>query len=205
MFDGHTWGVNGIEPGHRPASHEHGADVMFADFYSRHLRTVYAYVLRRARHGEVADLVADVFTVAWRSFALIPEAPDDTLWLYGVARRVVQQHMRSQVRRVRLLAALRSDAIRQRGAIGVDSDLGTWSRQLIQTLKPKDQEVIRLVVWEELSHVEVAKVLGTTANAVAIRWHRSVQKLRKQVALHALDVGAPFQDDDRARHQGERR
>ena len=36
-----------------------------------------------------------------------------------------------------------------------------------------DQELLRLVAWEELSHAEIAEVMGISVNAVAIRLHRA--------------------------------
>ena len=49
---------------------------------------------------------------------------------------------------------------------------------LIDRLRPKDAEILRLIVWEELSHAEVAGVFGCSTNAVAIRWHRAIRRLR---------------------------
>lgn len=44
-------------------------------------------------------------------------------------------------------------------------------------LKPIDQEILRLTLWEELSHAEVAVVLGIEAIAVKQRAYRARQNL----------------------------
>ncbi|MEO7229495.1 MAG: sigma-70 region 4 domain-containing protein, partial [Candidatus Limnocylindrales bacterium] len=49
-------------------------------------------------------------------------------------------------------------------------------------LRPGDQEVLRLVAWEDLDHAQIATVLGITANAVAIRLHRARQRFATTLA-----------------------
>ncbi|MEJ7695864.1 MAG: sigma-70 region 4 domain-containing protein [Candidatus Limnocylindrales bacterium] len=46
--------------------------------------------------------------------------------------------------------------------------LPPWPR-----LRADDQELLRLVAWEEFSHSQIAMVLGISVNAVAIRVHRA--------------------------------
>ncbi|MGL4174104.1 MAG: RNA polymerase sigma factor [Actinomycetota bacterium] len=60
-----------------------------------------------------------------------------------------------------------------------DSDL---VRQVLATLRPDDQEILRLLTWEELSHAEAAVVLDCSVNAVAIRASRARQRFAR--ALH---------------------
>ena len=63
----------------------------FEALYLQHYPAIYAYVRRRlvGLAAEVTDVVADVFSVAWRRLDEVPDAPEDRLWLYAVARRCV--------------------------------------------------------------------------------------------------------------------
>lgn len=63
----------------------------FDEIYRAQYRAIYAYMHRRLGPGVVdaADVAADVFAVAWRRIDEVPPAPEDRLWLYGVARRRV--------------------------------------------------------------------------------------------------------------------
>jgi RNA polymerase sigma-70 factor (ECF subfamily) len=45
--------------------------------------------------------------------------------------------------------------------------------EALSRLSDADQELLRLVAWEELDHAEIAQVLGVSVNAVAIRLHRA--------------------------------
>jgi DNA-directed RNA polymerase specialized sigma24 family protein len=80
----------------------------FHTLYENCYQAIYACVLRRttAGHDDVPDIVAEVFVVAWRRRHVIPEPPEDRLWLYGVARRVLHDHERRVSRRRRLEARL---------------------------------------------------------------------------------------------------
>jgi RNA polymerase sigma factor (sigma-70 family) len=154
--------------------------VKFDRLYTTHFQEIYAYVARRRPGHEVPDLVAEVFATTWRRIDDVPPSPEDRLWLYGVARRNLSQDDRATYRRHALISRLvqtRSSPLEHSDAD--ESDSLAFLRELIGHLKPLDQEVVRLVAWESLTHDEVAQVLGCSANAVTIRWHRSIGRLRK--------------------------
>jgi len=168
----------------------------FCCLYQEHYRSVQAYAVRRVGPGEdAADVVAEVFTIAWRRLARIPEPPADRLWLYGVARRVVAGKLRSARRRRQLTARLQAShsAGRHPGAQAPDSaacldrglaDSAERDRLVaaIARLRPAEREALALVLWDELSHAEAAQVLGCSVNAVAIRVHRAKAHLRDALA-----------------------
>lgn len=81
----------------------------FEGFYAAHGKAITSYVRRRAGDAEVGDIVAQVFCVAWRRFDAVPAPPEDRFWLYGVARRMVADHRRSVLRRVRLRQRLTAE------------------------------------------------------------------------------------------------
>jgi RNA polymerase sigma factor (sigma-70 family) len=166
----------------------------FSSLYREHYRSVWAYALRRVESdADVADVVADVFTIAWRRLSEMPDAPADLLWLYGVARRVVAGRRRSARRRRDLVARLQATAL---PASASTADLVTDRVvEAVARLRPAEREVIGLIHWEQLSHDEAARVLGCSANAVAIRAHRARRRLRQ--ALGELSEAGPAQPDAR--------
>ncbi len=77
----------------------------FHALYTAHYPAMLAYAVRRTDvSDDAADVVADIFTTAWRRLDQVPAAPDDRLWLYGVAQRVVAGRRRS-ARRLRSLTS----------------------------------------------------------------------------------------------------
>lgn len=48
-------------------------------------------------------------------------------------------------------------------------------------LRPDDQELLRLVAWEELDHRAIGLVLGISSNAVAIRLLRARRRFAEEL------------------------
>jgi RNA polymerase sigma-70 factor, ECF subfamily len=151
----------------------------FAALYQEHYRPILAYAVRRAGPAEdAADVVADVFTTAWRRIDQVPPAPADRLWLYGVAQRVIAGRRRSAGRRSRLTARLRAGYDSRPAQPGLRDAASDRVVAALDRLPPGEREALQLVLWEQLTHAEAAQVLGCSANAVAIRLHRAKNRLR---------------------------
>lgn len=156
----------------------------FEQLYRDHFTSIHRYAVRRVRLSDVTDVVSNVFVTAWRRVADIPEPPDDLPWLYGVARRVVAHQERTESRRHRLISKLQRHA----GLADVPTDaseppMPDEVSRALQVLRPDTRELVRLIVWEQLGHAEVAVVLGCSVNAVAIRWHRALKRLRRELGV----------------------
>ena len=153
---------------------------LFESIYQRHFGDVSRYVLRRVDLFDSPDVVAQVFAVAWRRFDHIPPPPEDRLWLYGVARRCILDHRRTGARRVRLRQRLAQEL---RPTTSDNDPLLGRVESAIAQLRPKDREVLRLILWDDLSHEEAAVVLGCSTNAVEHRFRRARQRVRDALTL----------------------
>ena len=146
------------------------------ELVAAHERRVLAYALRRTpTEADAEEISAETFVVAWRRRR---DVPTDALpWLLAVARRLIANQRRAQQRRSGLLARLmRQDP---EPAVAGLADEGPAQRALAR-MGADDQELLRLVVWDELDHRSIGLVLGITPNAVAIRLHRARQRLRDE-------------------------
>jgi RNA polymerase sigma factor (sigma-70 family) len=150
----------------------------FDDLYREHYAAIERYARRRVDEATVSDLVAEVFTVAWRRLGEVP-ANDARLWLFGVARHVVANHLRGAGRGYRLIekVAANTTEITDDHADAVAVRLSVAAA--FDRLAPNDQEVLRLVLWEGLSIREAAKVLRRGVPAVTMRLNRARARLRK--------------------------
>jgi RNA polymerase sigma-70 factor, ECF subfamily len=132
--------------------------------------------------ADAADLLADTFLVLWRRADDIPADPQQArMWAYGVARRALSTHRRGGARRTALAARLRAELETTRCAGSSDTPSHDAVHAAIATLHPLDQEIVRLVHWDEFSLAEVAQLLGKRAGTVRSRYHRARQRLRDQV------------------------
>lgn len=156
----------------------------FDALFTEHQRPVLAYAIRRSQTlADAEDVAAETFTIAWRK---VDDVPTDALpWLYAVARRVLANHRRRHGRRERLAALLRVDDVPTPWRAGEDRDGPAFAA--LASLAPADQEVLRLVAWEDLGNREIAAVLGLTPNAVAIRLHRARARFAAALARTSAD------------------
>jgi len=169
-------------------------EARFVEIYRRYGKPIQAYCARRTTGSQVADAVADVFLVAWRRIDEIP-AGDATLpWLYGVAYRVLSHQWRHRTRSQRLrerLAGLAKVDELTPDVLLVRSEEYQVVLMASARLKQIDQEILRLTLWEELSHADVALVLGIEATAVKQRAYRARLNLTEEYRKLTRDRQPP--------------
>ena len=157
----------------------------FDALFTAHQRHVLAYAMRRTQAwADAEDVAAETFAIAWRKVDTIPET-EPLLWLYAVARRVLANHRRGHGRRERLAALIRVEDVATPLRAGEDRDGPAFAA--LGSLSPADQEILRLVAWEELGNQAIAAVLGITPNAVAIRLHRARTRFADALARQSPD------------------
>ncbi|GAA1560798.1 sigma-70 family RNA polymerase sigma factor [Actinomadura kijaniata] len=157
----------------------------FEHAYRAHSAAVLGYLVRRAEPPEdAADLMAEVFTVAWRRVADMPPGDEARLWLYGVARNVLSNHRRSRIRRHRLADRLREHLSRSPRVHHDDArhDEADHVRAALATLPERDREVIALTAWEGMTAAEIAVVLDLDPGTVRSRLSRARARLRAALA-----------------------
>lgn len=157
-------------------------DGQFAELFRSAYRPLVAYARRRTADAAAADdVVAETFAIAWRRRSERDAQRAALPWLYGIAANVVRNHWRRDRRHLQLVDRLESepmsDGVGPVPGVDGDPDLHTALSQL----SFDDQEVLRLITWEELSHAEAADALGCSVNAVGIRLHRARQRLRDEL------------------------
>ncbi len=142
---------------------------------------LWRYCRRRSSGDDIADdVLAEVMSVAWERLDDIPDGPDARPWLFAVARNKLrkgwQRRRRSDALHQRLVGELRTRTAHH-DRNHVDDDTAERVLAALHSLRPIDQEVIRLAAWERLTHREIGIVLGCSENAAAIRLHRARTKL----------------------------
>jgi RNA polymerase sigma factor (sigma-70 family) len=147
----------------------------FRRLYAGNFEAVLAYAIRRvSQPADAADVVAETFLVAWRRHREMPPGDEARLWLYGVARRVLANHHRGDVRRERLRQRLTSAF-----ASGTEVSEGFEVREALAGLGEIDREVLMLTAWEGLAPREAAAVLRISPAAVRTRLSRARARLRE--------------------------
>ncbi len=142
-----------------------------------------AYFLRRVDSDDVQDLTEEVFAVAWRRRHDVPQDREALMWLYGVAHNVLSHHRRSMGRRIRLNTRLGGLSMHEPTDLDVQVVQRLEYEQVVEAashLRFRDQEVLRLALWEGLTHREIAGITGVSVSAVKQRFHRAKRRLARE-------------------------
>jgi RNA polymerase sigma factor (sigma-70 family) len=162
--------------------------------FSALFRDSYAAVRRYAHHrglsgADADDLVADVFTVAWRKLGDVPS--DDPLpWLFAVARNHWRNHVRKTSRERDAVARIVvEDHVPEPDVSAVSA---AELRDALSRLPEADQEILKLVAWDGLAPHQAAVVLGCTASTARVRLHRARTRLAAALETSGLRPTEPL-------------
>jgi RNA polymerase sigma-70 factor (ECF subfamily) len=156
----------------------------FGCLFDRYYPRVLRYCLRRLNDRAVAeDVTSEVFLQAaanLREFAGRREV-DFRRWLFRVATNGVMAHFRKAGRRQEILeAAAREGRFdRNPGGEGGASDWPEIHAALLE-LDEREQTIVSLRFFAELSHEEIASVVDSTAGAVRTALSRTLARLRER-------------------------
>lgn len=148
----------------------------------RHQRQVYQLCFRFVHnHEDAADLAQDVFVRAFKGLGKFKGDASLATWLYRVGVNACLN--RRAVRRLPtepLEAAPRPDAASEDAlAAVVRGERATAVRQAIAQLPPKQRATVVLRIYQELSHEEIARVLGGTVGASKANLFHALGNLKR--------------------------
>lgn len=179
----------------RRSNERSGLPQRFEDWYDQHRPTVFRYVRFRVATREVAeDVTSEVFLKALRSFDRYDaNRASPRTWLLRIARNAVTDHLRSLRRRGSLHVSL--DRVPDLVADSPSQEERVLKQERIQrllnanqTLRSADQEILSLRYGGGLTNGEIAETLGISHNAVAVRLHRALKRLKSAVAEHEAET-----------------
>lgn len=172
-----------------PSGH---AEQRFRRLYDRFYPDILGYLARRIGNQEAVDAAADVFVVAWRRIDDAPDGEDARLWLFGVARNVLRNRRRATRRFWSFWERYRNRIDEQDESpetIVVRREQDETVLAALERLRPDEQELLRLVAWEELDYGEIAEVLGCSRHAVGQRVRRALRHLASALGASGQVLG----------------
>ncbi|MEZ5418705.1 MAG: sigma-70 family RNA polymerase sigma factor [Vicinamibacterales bacterium] len=156
----------------------------FDHLVTRHRRAVYQVCYRFVNHHEdAADLTQDTFVRAWKSLGGFRGQARFSTWLYRIAVNV-------SLNRVSLKtpapATLDFDLVADQrepapGHALAQQERAAVVRRAVQALPPKQRAALILRTYHELSHQEVAAIVGTSVGAVKANVFHALANLRKRL------------------------
>lgn len=160
----------------------------FAQWFRDHQPTVYRYVRFRVASREAAeDVTSEVFMKALRALDRYdPARAAPRTWLLRIARNAVTDHLRWLRRRSSLHVSLDRAPDLVADVPGQEERVLRGERieallNASRELSRGDQEILALRYGSGLGNREIADALKVSANAVAVRLHRALARLKTVV------------------------
>jgi len=162
----------------------------FSALYDMYFDRIYKYVWRRCNDKDTAhDLVSQTFYDAlahlkdyeWRGYSF-------SCWLYKIAHNNFLKWYREQsrIKAVDLEeGAKMADARVNTVQAAIDNESRTEIQEILNKLEPEEREIIRLKFFEEVSNIEIAEIMGLSANHIGVKVFRALKKV-KQLLSHTL-------------------
>ncbi len=160
------------------------------------------WTLARRRLGneqDAEDAVQDVFIDVWR-FAdrFDPRQAEEITFVAMIARRRLVDRLRRRSRQpvtAPLDAAVLAGATGAGGSGGVGRslELGEEARivgEKLRELRPEEQTVLRLSIYDSLSHAAIAERTGLPLGTVKSHIRRGLDSLRRTLAARRMQGGS---------------
>jgi RNA polymerase sigma-70 factor (ECF subfamily) len=153
-----------------------------AELYDELADELLRYLWRRCgdrAHAE--DLLSVVFLEAWRRRAALRPGAPARPWVYGIATNVLRNHHRA-LRRHRAAVARIVAAAGPASAPGADEQAAVQRRLAealgaLRAVPRREQDVVALCAWAQLSYDEAATALGVPVGTVRSRLSRARRRL----------------------------
>lgn len=153
-----------------------GDRVAFGELYARYARMIHGVLLARVPHGDVEDLVQDVFLQAMERLATLRDAEAFGGWIATIARNRATDFLRRAPRTTELpedLAAREPDRAQRLDAMAVLT--------IIRSLPEAYRETLVLRLVEGFTGPEIAAKTGLTEGSVRVNLHRGMKQLRERL------------------------
>ena len=155
----------------------------------RHRRSVYQLCYRFVgNHEDASDLSQDIFLRAYRGLGSFRGGSSLATWLYRIGvnaclNRVSVRKVVTEDIGARQHIDTRTESPSERV---LRQERGARVREAIAQLPPKQRATLVLRIYQELSHEEIAGVLGSSVGAVKANFFHALGNLKKLLREAAL-------------------
>lgn len=168
----------------------------FETIYHQYFDFVWAMTLRLGvSRAATDDVVQEIFMVIHARLGTLREPASLRSWIYGIVRRTVSDHHRSQRTRAAFGTTLAAEAELRQPTPQTPLDLTEQSDQvkvlqsLLDELDPAKREVFVLAELEELSVPEIAEALEIPLNTAYSRLRLAREAFEQRLARRAARGG----------------
>ena len=160
-----------------------GDPAAFDVLVERHRRAVYMVCYRFVHHhDDASDLAQDVFVRAWRGLPRFKGDAAFSTWLYRIAVNTCLNKVASRPLPTEPLEdadRIEDPRAERPGADLVRAERAAAVRRAIRALPNKQRATLVLRLYHELSHQQIAEVLGSSVGAVKANFFHALGNMRR--------------------------
>jgi RNA polymerase sigma-70 factor (ECF subfamily) len=161
-----------------------GQSGAFDVIVERHRRSIYQLCYRFVgNHEDARDLSQDIFLRAYRGLGKFRGGSALSTWLYRIGVNLCLNRVSRKTSAIESIDDQQHIDTRSESAPDrlLREERGVQVRKAIAMLPPKQRATLILRMYHELSHEEIAGVLGSSVGAVKANFFHALGNLRKQL------------------------
>lgn len=172
-----------------------GEEESFRLIFERYSRPIISFIYDLVGQRELAeDLTQETFVRAHRNLGALRDEARFSTWLFGIAKNVARESIRSRQRQHRQISIEESGVMEARAA-GLPPDGELLSKELnglirkaIGDLDEDKRLVFTLKVFHQRSYEEISEITGFSVPKLKTDLHRARAEMRRRIQPY-LEVG----------------
>ena len=170
-----------------------GDEDAFCELYAAYKNRLIYFAMRFLKSREYAeDIFQDAFAVVWQGRRFINPDASFSAYLYTIVRNRILNQLRDLSNQDKLREQILSQAVNYTNETKdeiIANDLRQFISRALQQLTPRQREIFQMSRERQMSHREIAEVLGISVNTVRESISISLRTLRTYLEKNSI-VGA---------------
>ena len=170
-----------------------GDEDAFCELYAAYKNRLIYFAMRFLKSREYAeDIFQDAFAVVWQGRRFINPDASFSAYLYTIVRNRILNQLRDLSNQDKLREQILSQAVNYTNETQdeiIANDLRQFISRALQQLTPRQREIFQMSRERQMSHREIAEVLGISVNTVQESISISLRTLRTYLEKNSI-VGA---------------
>ena len=167
-----------------------GDEDAFCELYAAYKNRLIYFAMRFLKSREYAeDIFQDAFAVVWQGRRFINPDASFSAYLYTIVRNRILNQLRDLSNQDKLREQILSQAVNYTNETKdeiIANDLRQFISRALQQLTPRQREIFQMSRVRQMSHREIAEVLGISVNTVQESISISLRTLRTYLEKNSI-------------------
>ena len=167
-----------------------GDEDAFCELYAAYKNRLIYFAMRFLKSREYAeDIFQDAFAVVWQGRRFINPDASFSAYLYTIVRNRILNQSRDLSNQDKLREQILSQAVNYTNETKdeiIANDLRQFISRALQQLTPRQREIFQMSRERQMSHREIAEVLGISVNTVQESISISLRTLRTYLEKNSI-------------------